>query len=110
MKEAKLEPLTPAELDELERLEKEASPGEWEAVFVPQADLEQDWVIQSTTALRWYAEVIQEPDALLIASARNALPRLIAMAREAVRLENELKTEKLVNDVLVALEKERAEA
>lgn len=73
-------PLTAAELDELERLEAAATPGEWQRLLSERtiysvADPD-DWDPIATD--------VYATDAALIAAARNALPTLLAMARNYV--------------------------
>ncbi len=88
-------PLTAADLDELERLEAAATPGEWEP--------ETQWIYRPFDADDYFAVApngegagkhdngkrVGSPEtdanAALIAAARNALPRLITMARDSLQ-------------------------
>ncbi len=65
--------LTKEKLDELARLEAAATPGEWTTDLSAYLVVHSDGCVCST---------VVKGDAVFIAGARNALPALIAMARE----------------------------
>jgi hypothetical protein len=63
--------MTPEQLDELERLEKEATPGPWE-------------YFANGTLSGQYSDLacgLLDEEGILIAAMRNALPELIRLAR-----------------------------
>ncbi len=68
--------MTTAELDELERLEREATPGPWYCT---------EHVVETLNG-RVAENLKTSHDTTLIAAARNALPTLIAAARENAAL------------------------
>ncbi len=86
--------VTPAELDELERLANAATPGPWQNVAWKHDDDDPPWDMpiiagpgdEVVVGLLYYDghhACCNEPDAALIAAARAAVPKLIAALREA---------------------------
>lgn len=71
-------PITTEQLDELRRLEQEATPGPWTAV-----ECEDEaagvcfWLLRFRLGGRW-SDFMDKPDADFIAAARSAIPELIA--------------------------------
>lgn len=75
--------MTPSEIDELERLEQAATPGEWEALdaepISPSFAIVTDMFPLSEAVC---PAVLSKQDADFIAALRNAAPSLLKMARE----------------------------
>ena len=89
------------DLDDLERLEKAATPGPWEFFDNPtdtgliagchSVSPSQDATLVFSCASNFYGSLSpKRDDRDLIAALRNAAPHLIARAREAERLEETL--------------------
>ena len=80
----------PTDLDELDRLEKAATPGEWDEIGDRQCVIVTSSVLPTHVA--WCSSAGLDPtprdraNAAFIAAARNALPGLIAELREARRM------------------------
>lgn len=86
-------------LDELERLEREATPRPWEAIKSPRIN---GWHrIQGPEALvtgetqKGFREPCAGQDHQLIAKTRNALPALLRVARAANEIKNSFQMRKL---------------
>ena len=80
------------DLDELQRLHEAATPGPWEArehlVLLPLWNREYpDGQVRICPSLTFEHRHVEQPNAALIAAARNSLPALLRLARRARRLE-----------------------
>jgi hypothetical protein len=95
MADQKAGPMGVEELDELERLEREATPGRWHTLEERGTpwDIEDERGLQVAQAQQQQSvrndptQASRHANAKLIAAMRNALPRLLALARSAITAE-----------------------
>ena len=75
-------------LDDLERLHREATPGPWERVQLSPEGLTWLGVTQGDNGYKYrhhiFSRTMRERDENALAAARNALPHLLAVARAAL--------------------------
>lgn len=123
--------MTPEELNELERLEKAATPGPWIAVpyrrrfygeeprfdngichVLPESDPERLPILTVDRGDDHHAETREHADieAAFIAALRNAAPDLIRAAREADELREELRRSETAATERISRAEQRAEA